>query len=416
MAATIAGSTRDSASAFASPSAGAARTSPGSTPRPAPTSGSASSISSPSGNAEEALGKVLRYTHGDRFPKLPGYHTFTSHWHMATAMAALAGKGQRGDRGRRPTSSRMFKDMGVEIVHLAEFHGDGHPQDPGPVRLPEMEAMFAECKRLSDGELLFLPGEEANIALGQARRRQGGRPLALPLSQARLLDHETRARSAVRGRPSAARAGLSRGRWRTTWSSSSSKKGPGLDLARPDQGIELDARLLPAPAFYQSDLWLGAAWKAMPADLSLDKLGTRALDLLDDMANWGQKKYLPGEVDVFKIDHTHELYGHMNINYIRLEPDRRAAVRRELAARARQPARGPILRHHGRSLDPGIHRQRAAERVEHRPEARRAGRGAIPPELDVSAPLRRAHLRRRHARLSRPDRPLRHGPVRRANV
>ena len=74
--------------------------------------------------------------------------------------------------------------------------------------------------------------------------------------------------------------------------------------------------------FYRSSLWLGAAWKAMPADLSLDRLGTRALDLLDDMANWGQEKYLPGEVDVFKIDHAHELYGHMNINYIKLEPDR----------------------------------------------------------------------------------------------
>jgi hypothetical protein len=37
------------------------------------------------------------------------------------------------------------------------------------------------------------------------------------------------------------------------------------------------------------------------------------------MANWGQRKYMPGEVDVFKIDHTHELYGHMNINYLRLE-------------------------------------------------------------------------------------------------
>ena len=34
------------------------------------------------------------------------------------------------------------------------------------------------------------------------------------------------------------------------------------------------------------------------------------------------QKYLPGEVDVFKIDHTHELFGHMNINYVRLEPDR----------------------------------------------------------------------------------------------
>lgn len=26
-----------------------------------------------------------------------------------------------------------------------------------------------------------------------------------------------------------------------------------------------------------------------------------------------------GEVDVFKLDHTHELYGHMNINYLRLD-------------------------------------------------------------------------------------------------
>jgi hypothetical protein len=74
--------------------------------------------------------------------------------------------------------------------------------------------------------------------------------------------------------------------------------------------------------FYLSDRWLGAAWKAMPADLSHDRLGRRALDLLDDMANWGQKKYMPGEVDVFKIDHTHELYGHMNINYLRLGEDR----------------------------------------------------------------------------------------------
>ncbi len=26
-----------------------------------------------------------------------------------------------------------------------------------------------------------------------------------------------------------------------------------------------------------------------------------------------------GEVDVFKIDHTHELYGHMNVNYLKLD-------------------------------------------------------------------------------------------------
>ena len=43
------------------------------------------------------------------------------------------------------------------------------------------------------------------------------------------------------------------------------------------------------------------------------------LDLLDDMAKWGQRKYVLGEVDVFKIDHTHEVYGHMNVNYVKLD-------------------------------------------------------------------------------------------------
>jgi hypothetical protein len=73
-----------------------------------------------------------------------------------------------------------------------------------------------------------------------------------------------------------------------------------------------------AEVFYKSAQWLGAAFKAMPADLSREKLGERGLDLLSDMANWGDHKYLPGEVDVFKLNHTHELYGHMNINYLRL--------------------------------------------------------------------------------------------------
>ena len=68
----------------------------------------------------------------------------------------------------------------------------------------------------------------------------------------------------------------------------------------------------------------------MPADLSHDRLGRRVLDLIDDMANWGQRKYVLGEVDVFKLDHTHELYGHMNVNYVQL--DRVPAFRRGLAA------------------------------------------------------------------------------------
>jgi hypothetical protein len=71
--------------------------------------------------------------------------------------------------------------------------------------------------------------------------------------------------------------------------------------------------------FFQSDRFLGAAWKAMPADLSEPRLGSRVLDLLNDMSNWGSPKFVLGEVDVFKIEPDHELYGHMNVNYLRLE-------------------------------------------------------------------------------------------------
>jgi hypothetical protein len=64
---------------------------------------------------------------------------------------------------------------------------------------------------------------------------------------------------------------------------------------------------------------LGAAWKAMPADLSQPRLGGRVLDLLDDMSNWGTPKNVLGEVDVFQIEPDHELYAHMNVNYLKLD-------------------------------------------------------------------------------------------------
>ena len=64
---------------------------------------------------------------------------------------------------------------------------------------------------------------------------------------------------------------------------------------------------------------MGAAWKAMPADLSQPKLGKRVLDLMDDMANWGQKKHVIAEADLFRIEPNYELYGHLNVNYLQLD-------------------------------------------------------------------------------------------------
>ncbi|MEO6811786.1 MAG: hypothetical protein ABI353_21980, partial [Isosphaeraceae bacterium] len=267
--------------------------------------------------AVEAVDDVLRYTRGDRFAALPGHVTFSTHWHMATAVAAMREQVKGGPR-TTPDLVQMFKDMNVQIVHLAEFHGDGHPSDPGPLRLPELEAMFAECRRLSDDQLLVLPGEEANVHLGKGEpgrhaghwlclfpkpvywtmTRASGQPFA-EIQAGRTLYHVGNTADVAR------LLDIEHG---LAWTAHPRIKGSSWT---PDDYRTDD--------FFTSKSWLGAAWKAMPADLSRPKLGERALDLLDDMANWGGKHVMPGEVDVFEIDHTHELFGHMNINYLQLD-------------------------------------------------------------------------------------------------
>jgi hypothetical protein len=72
--------------------------------------------------------------------------------------------------------------------------------------------------------------------------------------------------------------------------------------------------------FFKSDRFLGAAWKAMPADLSQPKLGNnRVLGLMDDMNNWGLKKTVLAEADLFTIEPENEMYAHMNVNYLQLD-------------------------------------------------------------------------------------------------
>jgi hypothetical protein len=56
----------------------------------------------------------------------------------------------------------------------------------------------------------------------------------------------------------------------------------------------------------------------MPSDLSSPRLGERAFKTVDDINNLGLRKVMLGEVDMFQISPTDELYGHMNVNYVRL--------------------------------------------------------------------------------------------------
>jgi hypothetical protein len=271
------------------------------------------------GKAEDALAEVLKFTHGDRFPELPGSKTFTSHWHMAFTVDAMKQQASGVNPLPVPDLVNVFKGLGVEAVHVAEFHGDGHPDDPGPVRLAELAAMFDECRRLSDRDLLLIPGEEANLYLGPRKPgRNPGHWLEMFPKPVFWTMKRAPDQPFVEVDP----------KYGTVYHVGNTEDM--FELLKREHGLAWTAHarikasnfapdIYKNEDFFKGDSWLGAAWKAMPADLSRPRLGDRCLDLLDDMSNWGRKKQLLGEVDVFKIDHTHEVYGHMNVNYVKLD-------------------------------------------------------------------------------------------------
>jgi hypothetical protein len=269
--------------------------------------------------ADEALEDTLKYTNNDRFPELPGYKTLTSHYHMAIAVAAMEEKKRGINRTEPPDYANVFREMGVNMVHLGEFHGDGHQKDPGPLRLAEMEAMFGECERWSDENLLLIPGEEINEFLGLSiTGKHPGHWMSLFPRPVYWTQKRGPDQPFVEDHPQYGRV------------YHVGERGDMIRLIKEERGLVWSAHprikasswtpdIFREEDFFLAQFWLGGAWKAMPGDLSREKQGERVLNLLDDMANWGHKKYVLGEVDVFKIDHTHELYGHMNVNYLQLD-------------------------------------------------------------------------------------------------
>ena len=268
-----------------------------------------------SGDGARTLDEVARYTHGDRYEALPGYLTYTSHYHIEHTFEFLRRQREEHAEGMPPELAvpgfvKTFKARGVNIVHLAEFHAGDTPHLPDEKRLPLLKTLHEECRRLSDDELLVLPGEEPNVHLGGHWLSLFPKPVYWVLNRAARVPFTEE----VAGYGTVYHVGSA---------------DDVLELMEREHGLMWTAhpRIKASigfpdgykdTAFFRSEHFLGAAWKAMPADLSLPKLGTRALDLLDDMCNWGAKKQLPGEADLFRMEPDFETYAHLNINYLKL--------------------------------------------------------------------------------------------------
>ncbi len=264
----------------------------------------------------EVLKAVTCYTRNDSFKKLPGYKTFTSHYHIEHSLDYLEKQQEQKTSGipkglKNPEFVDVFKEMGVDIVHLAEFHKGATPKLGTDERLAQLKLMHQECERLSRNGFLLLPGEEPNVHLGGHWISFFPKPVnwVLNRNESQPFVQETPEFGTVYhvGSPEDVYKLLQR-EGGLAWTAHARVKG---STGFPDAYRDT--------AWYQSDRFLGAAWKAMPADYSRDSLGWRNLDLQDDMANWRQEKYTLGEVDIFKIYKGYELFGAMNINYLKLD-------------------------------------------------------------------------------------------------
>ena len=65
-----------------------------------------------------------------------------------------------------PTWLPVFRDLGINIAILADFHSDSHATDTGKLRLNEQKVYFEGCERFSDRDMLLIPGEEPDANFG----------------------------------------------------------------------------------------------------------------------------------------------------------------------------------------------------------------------------------------------------------
>jgi len=260
------------------------------------------------GAADKALEEVKEFTHNDSYVPIPGYKTMSSHFHNEHIMkVVLAGK----PVPEVPNFVNVFKNTGIDIVHLGEFHYTAHPKGPDEKRLLELKTLFDECRRLSDEDFLLLPGEEPNEFFGGHWMQFFPNPIYWIMdrkSEMPFVSTDPKYGKVYRIRDKDDMLKLLEAEKGLAWTAHARTKG---STGFPDKYKEED--------FFKSDRFLGAAWKPIPADLSIPRLGERVLNLMDDMSNWGAKKHVIAEADLFTIEPENEMYAHLNVNYLQLD-------------------------------------------------------------------------------------------------
>lgn len=260
-----------------------------------------------SGSGASAADAVLKFTHDDRYAPLAGHQVAIGHFHTHFHEQVL----DAGSLDFQPPWIPTFRALGVNIAMMSDFHGDGHPDDHGPLRLPEQKAYFDACARHSDRDFLIMPGEEPDAHL------RGHYSMAFPKpvfwthtrkeGQTFVEDHPTYGKVYHVG-----------------------NAGEELDMLRRENGFVWQAHprtkgssgypdAIRNTEHFLSDRYLGASYQSLPVDLSQDRLcEVRCLGTLDDMNNWGPRKFLVAEGDTYAKFPDDETYPHLMVNYVKI--------------------------------------------------------------------------------------------------
>jgi hypothetical protein len=253
---------------------------------------------------------VMAYTHDDVYKPMPGFKVLVSHFHFHFNEQLT----DAGTIDEEPTWLPVFRDLGINLAILADFHGDGHPNDTGKVRLDEQKVYFQGCERFSDRDLLLIPGEEPDRNFGghymfmfpqplfftHAKDASGRQPFTENVSGFGKVYHTGSAADELAMLTK--ESGL-------VWQTHPRTKG---STGYPDTIKDKD--------FFQSDRFLGGSFQSLPVDLSEKRLcEQRCFDLLDDMNNWAGAKYMIAEGDTYMKYPDDETFPQLMVNYVKLD-------------------------------------------------------------------------------------------------
>jgi hypothetical protein len=212
-----------------------------------------------------------------------------------------------------------MKALGLNIIGLSDFHGDMHPNDPGPLRFKDQKDYFEATRRASDTDFLVTPWEEPSAYFGGhyniifpkrnvywSKVRQPGQPFT-EIDPAYGTVYHTGDPGDVQRMMDAEGAYWYHAHPRTKGTTGY----PDLIFDKP---------------YVKNDRYLGVAFKpGMGMDLSEARLCEwRCFDVTDTMnnlyANSGLKpKYIIADIDTYKKGPEDDTYANFPVNYLKID-------------------------------------------------------------------------------------------------